>query len=185
MTALSGRPTECSWSQGRRQRVIPAVHPPSARHRAADSIGCIRVGCAEPAGIPSHHDQVRTGLIEIAVERGHFTTVRWEVAPHVERDLVEGQHKCLGRIRSIGVCDADGPRPRRSAMAQLARSVGRTPRGTPPYRPWGVVESVLGAQALVLCAVDILGHGLASCTPSQSAYRAGRLTTIASCVTLR
>jgi hypothetical protein len=88
------------------QEIVSAIDPPGTGNNHADPVGCICVGCTEPARIPLHHHQVWAGLIEITIKHGHFATPRWQVTPRLERYLVVWKHECFMGIRRSGLRDA-------------------------------------------------------------------------------
>src|SRR5262245_57503961 len=80
------------------RKFASAIDPPGAEHNDADPVRRVQMRCTEPSRIPSHQDQIWTRFVEIAVERGHFTTVRRQVAPRLERYFVVRQDKGFARI---------------------------------------------------------------------------------------
>jgi hypothetical protein len=100
-----------AWPNGScvvRQEIVSTVDPPSAKDNDASPVGCICMGCAEPARIPPHHHQIWAGLVEIAVKHCHFATSRWQATPRFERHLLVRQDERFVWIGRSGVRGTHG-----------------------------------------------------------------------------
>src|SRR6201992_1232270 len=84
-----------------RLKLVAAVDEPRTENDHLNPVGSVGVRRAEPTRIPFHHHQIRARLIEIAIQLGHFATVRRQSAPWLEVQIRIGQDESFGGVRTL------------------------------------------------------------------------------------